>query len=76
MTELERNQHIADSICRNFEWQGREFQAGDCIVLVDGEVVAVASDLDQALDTLRTMEPDPRRGMLVEVRQPVVDVIR
>lgn len=76
MTELEKNQQIADSICRDFEWEGREFQLGDCVALLDGEVVAVASDLDLALQTLRKIEPHPQRGMLVEVRKPVVEVIR
>lgn len=76
MSELDKNQEIADSICRDFEWQGREFQPGECVALLDGVVVAFASNLDQALQTLRTIEPDPRRGMLVEVRKPIIDVIR
>ena len=76
MNELERNQQIADSICCDFEWEGREFQLGECVALLDGEVVAVAADLDQALQTLREIEPDPQRGMLVEVRKPVIEVIR
>ena len=76
MNELEKNQEIADAICRDFQWEGRDFQLGECVALLDGKVVAVASDLDQALQTLRRNEPDPRRGMLVEVRKPVVDVIR
>ena len=76
MNELEKNQQVADAICRDFAWKGREFQPGEYVALLDGEVVAVASDLDQALEALRQLEPDPRRGMLVEVRKPVVDVIR
>jgi hypothetical protein len=76
MNERERNQEIADSICRDFQWQGREFQPGECVALLDGTVVAVAPDLDRALAVLRNIDPDPRRGMLVEVRKPVVDVIR
>lgn len=76
MNERVRNQQIADSICRDFNWQGREFKAGECVALLDGAVVAVAPDLDLALEALRKIEPDPRRGMLLEVREPVVDVIR
>ena len=76
MNEREKNQQIADSICRDFKWQGREFQTGECVALLDGAIVAVVSDIDQALKALRTIEPDPRRGMLVEVREPVIDVIR
>lgn len=76
MSEHERNQQVADSICRDFKWQGREFQAGECVALLDGAVVAVAADIDRALEALRTIAPDPRRGMLVEVSRPVIDVIR
>lgn len=76
MNELETNQQVADAICRDFKWQGRAFRPGECVALLDGAVVAVASDLDQALAALRKLEPDPRRGMLVEVREPVLDVIR
>ena len=75
MNERESNQQIADSICRDFQWQGREFKAGECVALLDGAVVAVASNLDQALEELRKIERD-RDGMLVEVREPVIDVIR
>ena len=76
VNELERNQEIADSICRDFEWQGRVFRPGDCVALLDGKIIVVANDLDQALQALRKIEPDPHRGMLVEVRTPVVDCIR
>lgn len=76
MSEHERNQQAADSICRDFKWRGREFQAGECVALLDGAVVAVAADIDRALEALRTIAPDPRRGMLVEVSRPVIDVIR
>lgn len=76
MSELEKNQQIADSICRDFEWQGTKFRPGEWVALLDGAVVATAPDLDQALQKLRTIEPDPRRGMLVEARESVIDVIR
>ena len=76
MNEIEKNQEAADSICRDFVWQGRGFQQGECVALLDGAVVAVASDLDQVLQALRKIDPDPGRGMLVEVRMPGIDVIR
>lgn len=76
MNERETNQEIADLICRDFKWQDREFQTGECVALLDGAVIAVEPDLDRALEALRRIEPDPSRGMLVEVREPVVDVIR
>lgn len=76
MNDLDRNQDVADSICRDFAWQGRVFQPGDCVALRDGVVIAVAPDADQALPLIRKIDPNHRRGMLVEVGKPVVDVIR
>lgn len=76
MNELERNQEIADFICRDFEWQDREFRPGEWVALLDGAIVAVTVDMEQALEALRKLQPDPQRGMLVEVRKPVVDCIR
>jgi hypothetical protein len=76
MDETSKNQQIADQICREFQWNGRQFEAGECVALLNGEIVAVAASLDQALAKLRAIEPDRSRGMLFEVRQPVMDVIR
>jgi hypothetical protein len=55
---------------------GRQFQQGECVALLDGRVVAVAANLDAALRALRALDPDPRRGMVFEVAAPVTDVIR
>jgi len=76
MTEREQNQQVADAICDGFEWRGQRFQPGQCVALLDGEVVGVASALDEACRVLRDIDADPQRGMLVEVRRPVVEVIR
>lgn len=76
MNEADRNQRIADSICHDFKWEGRTFQIGQWVALLDGAVVAVSPSLDQALEILRSIEPDPDRGMLAQVGKPVVDVIR
>lgn len=76
MDETSTNQQIADNICRDFQWNDRKFTAGECIALLDGKVLAVADTLDQALIALRAAEPDRKRGMLFEVRPPVMDVIR
>jgi hypothetical protein len=76
MIDDELNQTIAEQICRDFAWQGRCFARGEFVALADGRVVGVADSLDAALQALRSAEPDPQRGMVVEVTQPVVDVIR
>lgn len=76
MNELETNQRIADRICRDFEYDAQEFTHGDCVAILDGEVVAVETSLDKALTRLRSIDPDPTRGMLLVVKPLVVDVIR
>lgn len=76
MSEKERNLRVAETVCREFRWQGQSFQEGDCVALLDGEIVAVADNPDDAISSLREIAPDPRRGMVVEVTPSAVDVIR
>lgn len=76
MDETSINQRVADQICRNFRWKDRKFTVGECVALLDGEILVVADDFDQALNALRAREPDPKRGMLFQVRPPVMDVVR
>jgi hypothetical protein len=76
MTETERNRRVAERLCLDFEWNGRRFKEGDFVALLDGQVVAVASAPDEAIRALRALDPDPKRGMVVEVTPPVVEVIR
>jgi hypothetical protein len=76
MHEIEKNQQIADRICQEFECDGRKFATGDCVAILDGAIVAVADSLDEAFKQLRSIDPDPNRGLLLEVRPPVMDVIR
>ena len=76
MNEHERNLRIAQSLHRDFSWNGQTFQRGDFVALLDGEVIAVEKSADDAIATLRSREPDPKLGMVVEVTSPAVDVIR
>ena len=76
MSELETNQKIADRICRDLEYDKQQFATGDCVALLDGEIVAVTKSLDEALTRLRTIDPDPDRGMLLEIEPTVVDIVR
>jgi hypothetical protein len=76
MTEKERNQQVAERITEDLRWNGQSFRLGQTVALLDGNVVAVAEDLDQALKALRCIDPDPSRGMVVEVMRPVIDIIR
>jgi hypothetical protein len=76
MSEKERNLRIAQTICEDFAWNGQTFREGDFVALLDGKIVAVARNVDDAIATLRARDPDPKRGMVIEVTHPVVDVIR
>jgi hypothetical protein len=76
MTEKEHNLRVAESISSDFKWNGQTFHDGDCVALLDGKIVAVADNPDQAISALRSIDPDPNRGMVVEVTHPIVDVIR
>jgi hypothetical protein len=76
VSEMHINQELAAQICSDGRWNGREFRQGEYVALLDGKVIAVAKDLDTALRALRALDPNPRRGMVVEVALPVTDVIR
>jgi hypothetical protein len=76
MNEQEHNRRIAETICERFAWNGQTFEEGHCVALLDGKIIAVTETPDDAIAALRRLDPDPKRGMVVEVAHPVVDVIR
>ena len=76
MNEKERNLRIAQIVHRDFAWNGQVFQEGDFVALLDGQIVAVKNNPDDAIAALRAIDPDPKRGMVVSVSPPAVDVIR
>ena len=75
MSEYEINKEIAAQICRDLEFDGRRFELGACVALLDGQVVSVNATLDEALRHLRSIEPRPERGMVLEVVPPTIDLI-
>jgi hypothetical protein len=76
MTEQQLNQQVADQIIRRGGLNGKAYRSGEWLALLDGKVVASAPDLEGAVRELRRLDPDPRRGMIVEAGDSVVDVIR
>ncbi|MBP89541.1 MAG: hypothetical protein CMJ64_23000 [Planctomycetaceae bacterium] len=76
MSEKERNLRVAETLRREHRWSGQTFNDGDYVALLDGSIVAVADNPDDAISALRAAEPDPLRGMVIEVSHPKVDVIR
>ena len=76
MSEKERNLRVAEALRQEHCWSGQTFNDGDYVALLDGNIVAVADNPDDAIAALRAAEPDPRRGMVIEVSPPKMDVIR
>jgi len=75
-SDQERNLRIAEAVCRDFEWEGRKFREGQCVALLDGEIVAVADNPDDAIAALRALDPNPKHGMVIPITPPSVAVIR
>ena len=76
MSEFDRKQEIAIQIRRDLSWNGRQFKLGEYVALLDGKVVAVADSPEGAVSALRSIDPEPLRGMVVHASPPVVAVIR
>jgi hypothetical protein len=76
MTEQEQNRRSAESICEKFAWNGHAYNEGDCVALLDGKIIAVTDNPDDAISALRALEPNPKRGMVFEVSSLATDVIR
>ena len=76
MNDKECNRRIAESIYADFAWNGQKFREGDYVALLDGKIAAVADNPDDAISALRKIDPDPKRGMVIEVTHPAADVIR
>ena len=74
--EQERNLRIAEAVRRDFQWESRTFREGQCVALLDGNIVAVTDNPDDAISALRAMDPNPQHGMVVPITPPTVAVIR
>jgi hypothetical protein len=70
------DQTVAEQICRDLLYQGRRFQLGEYVALLDGEVVATAKTVEEAARELDQVAPDPKRGLIFEVAPLQPDVIR
>ena len=76
MNDKERNLRIAEAMCRDFQWQDRTFREGEYVALLDGNILAVADNPDDAIAALRAVDPNPQHGMVVPITPPTVAVIR
>ena len=76
MSEREINQRVVEQINSAGGLNGKQYRPGEWLALLDGKVVAVAEDIDGALQGLRRLDPNPQRGMIAKVGPPVLNVIR
>jgi hypothetical protein len=76
MSETENTLRVAESIRSHFAWNGRTFREGEFVAVLDGQIVTVADNPDDAIAALRAMAPEPSRGMVIPVKHPEVDFIR
>jgi hypothetical protein len=76
MNEYDHNRRVAKQMCQDFTWNNQPLHDGDCVAILDGNVVAVASHPDEAIATLRKLEPNPRLGMVIQVSHPTHNIIR
>lgn len=76
MSEHDQNRRVAEKMCEEFAWNGQPLHEGDCVAILDGNVIAVARKPDEAIASLRKAAPNPRRGMVIEIARPTRDVIR
>jgi hypothetical protein len=71
-----RDQAAAEEIWRQGSYAGQTFQPGQFVALLQGHVVAVTTTLREAEDALARAENEPLSGLIVEVADPGIDVIR
>jgi hypothetical protein len=76
MNDHERNVRIAQAVHGDCTWNGQKFHEGEFVALLDGQVVAVENNADDAIEALRALDPDAKRGMVIKVSPPAVDVVR
>jgi hypothetical protein len=76
MTEREINQRAAEQIGASGCLNGKRYQRGEWLALLDGKVVAASNTLDAAIRELRALEQDPQRGMIFQYGVTELDVVR
>ena len=70
------DEDVAHQICTRLEYDGQQFQLGQFVAILDGAVVTVGVSFEAVDETLMTLGVDRDRGLVIEVDEPVPDVIR
>ena len=74
--EEKADQDVAREICSRLEFAGRRFRWGQFVAILGGQVVAVGASFDEVQQILIAQEPNPRKGLICQVEEPMTDVIR
>ena len=64
--EQKQDEALARQINQDARTNPQSPYAGKYVGLLDGQVVAVTDTLDEVVEALVKIAPDPRRGMIVE----------
>jgi hypothetical protein len=70
------DQQIAQQICERFEYGGQRFGRGQFVAILDGAVVAVGQTFDEVDEALAARRVDRDRGVVIQVDEPMPDVVR
>jgi hypothetical protein len=62
VSEKERNLRVAEALRREHRWNGQTLNDGDLVALLDGNIVAVADNPDDAISALRAARRYGRFG--------------
>lgn len=76
MSQSSSDQDVAREICSCLEFNGQRFRHGQYVAILDGRVIAVGDSFDEAQQALIAQAPNPYRGLICRVDEPVPDIIR
>lgn len=76
MSKKELNLRVAETLWKEHRCNDQTVNDSDYVAILDGDIIAVADNPGDAISALRALDPDPRCGMVVDVRPPEMDVIR
>lgn len=76
MSQSLSDQDVASEICSRLEFNGQCFRRGQYVAIFEGRVIAVGDSFDEVQQALVAQAPNPYRGLICQVDEPVPDIIR
>jgi hypothetical protein len=70
------DEDVAEQICTRLEYAGRRFERGQFVAILDGEVAAVGRTFAEVDEALVALGVERDRGVVIQVAEPLPDVIR